>query len=80
MKADTSRKPSGRIPPDWENQERNELGQFGLKGDEPMSKKVTGVRLPVRVTDAINTLGKAEKSEWLRRILTEAAEKELLKN
>lgn len=69
---------SGRAAPDWENQKRTDLGQFGLKGDEPMSKKVTSVRLPQRIEDAIAQLPQKDRPEFLRRAITEVAERELL--
>lgn len=71
---------TGKKAPDWENQERHN-GKFGLKGDEPMSRKVTGCRLPLRIeenlTDYFEGKDKSAKSDWLRKVISEAVEREL---
>jgi hypothetical protein len=73
-------KPSGKSAPDWETQPRHG-GQFGLKGNEPMSKKVTGCRLPQRIEDIISEYfegkDKSAKSDWLRKIISDAVVREL---
>jgi hypothetical protein len=44
---------------------------------EPLADKQVQVRLPVTVDAAISKLGR-EKTPWLRRVITEAAQRELL--
>jgi hypothetical protein len=44
---------------------------------EPLADKQVQVRLPITVDTAISKLGR-EKTPWLRRVITEAAERELL--
>lgn len=44
---------------------------------EPLAGKQVQVRLPVNVDAAIAKLG-SEKTPWLRRVITEAAQRELL--
>lgn len=47
-------------------------------GDEPMAEKPLTVRVPVDVDAAVRALDKP--SDWLRRVITEAARKELIKS
>lgn len=54
--------------------ERTELGQFAPIGDEPLDKKVLGVRLPQSYSDRVKVL--PDKSEWLRRVICEAIDRE----
>uniref|UniRef100_B8HMY3 Uncharacterized protein n=1 Tax=Cyanothece sp. (strain PCC 7425 / ATCC 29141) TaxID=395961 RepID=B8HMY3_CYAP4 len=44
---------------------------------EPLSPKPLQVRVPVSVYEKVEQLGK-DKTPWLRRVITEAAERELL--
>jgi hypothetical protein len=44
---------------------------------EPLSASLTAVRLPVSIGEAISALGQ-NKTPWLRRVITEAAQRELL--
>jgi hypothetical protein len=44
---------------------------------EPLASKQAQVRLPLSVDAAISALGK-QKTAWLRRVITEAAERELM--
>lgn len=52
--------------------------RFKKTTDVELDSKVTGVRLPVQVSEAIRSIPDKERSVWLRRVITEAAEKELL--
>ncbi|MBD2019196.1 hypothetical protein H6F43_03230 [Leptolyngbya sp. FACHB-36] len=52
--------------------------QFRVQGDEPLAK-VRGVRLPQSVDAAIEALPANERSAWLKRVICEAAERELMK-
>lgn len=51
--------------------------QFRVLGDEPLAK-VRGIRLPQSVDAAIEALPANERSAWLRRVISEAAERELM--
>jgi hypothetical protein len=51
-------------------------GTFTLVGDEPLAKQVVGIRLPQSVHQLVYPL--PNRSEWLRRVITEAAQRELL--
>lgn len=54
-------------------------GRFAQTGSEPLSKRVRGVRLPQSIDAVIeHRLAQSEQSEWLRRVITEAAERELM--
>lgn len=51
--------------------------QFQPQGDEPLAK-VRGIRLPQAVDAAIESLPANERSSWVRRVICEAVERELL--
>jgi hypothetical protein len=57
--------------------QRSEGGTFTQVGDEPLSKKVIGVRLPESIYAIVHNL--PDRTEWLRRVITEAAQRELIK-
>lgn len=46
--------------------------------NEPLAKKVLGVRLPESVMAAIEALPQAERVRWLRETLVNAAREELM--
>ncbi|VEP14882.1 hypothetical protein H1P_2960011 [Hyella patelloides LEGE 07179] len=52
-----------------------ERGKFAPIGDEPLSKKVTGVRLPVSIHQWVHD--KPNYTEWVRKAIADAAEKEM---
>jgi hypothetical protein len=54
--------------------------QGEIPGNQPLSKKVTSVKLPVDIDDAIRSLPDEERVPWLRRVICEAARAELLQN
>jgi hypothetical protein len=58
-------------------------GRFIPKGDESMSTKTVGCRIPVEIESILNEYfadkEKSAKSEWLRRVISEAVKKELTK-
>lgn len=66
-----------KAPPEssLQKQGRTELGTFAGKYDEPLSKKMTGARLPVWATEKVDQL--PNKTEWVRKVLVEAVEREL---
>jgi hypothetical protein len=43
-----------------------------------LAKQATGVKLPKEIDALIRELPVAERSAWLRRVISEAAERELL--
>lgn len=45
---------------------------------EPLSKKVTGVKLPQSIHDALHALPQEERVKYLRRIISEAVERDLI--
>jgi hypothetical protein len=47
-------------------------------GTEPLSEKLTCVRLTQSIEDSLKSL--PNKSAWLRRVITEAAQRELIKD
>lgn len=57
-------------------QPHDERGRFATLGDQPLSDKVRGVRLPVDVDQYIESMPQEERSKWMRKVLTEAAHKE----
>lgn len=56
--------------------QKSQGGTFTQVGDEPLSKQVLGVRLPESVYDAVRNL--PNRTEWLRRVISEAAQRELM--
>jgi hypothetical protein len=53
------------------------LRPFKPKADAAMTGRLY-VRVPASIETAVKTLPSSERSEWLRRIITEAAQRELL--
>ncbi len=49
-----------------------------IPGNQPLAKKATGVKLPVDVDAAIRALPMKERVMWLRRVICNAAQAELL--
>lgn len=43
-----------------------------------LAKQATGVKLPKEIDALVRALPVAERSAWLRRVISEAAERELL--
>jgi hypothetical protein len=56
--------------------QRSEGGTFTQVGDEPLSKQVIGVRLPESIYAIVHRL--PNRTEWLRRVIIEAAQRELI--
>ncbi|PPT05096.1 hypothetical protein CKA32_007048 [Geitlerinema sp. FC II] len=61
--------------PEFKAQQYKPVGEI----DEPLAKKVTGVKLPKSVSEAIDALPREEKVRWLRQTLVNAAKAELMK-
>jgi hypothetical protein len=51
-------------------------GKYAPIGDEPLAGKALSVKVAPDVDALVRSL--PNRSEWLRRVITEAAEKELL--
>jgi hypothetical protein len=56
--------------------QKSRQGTFTQIGDEPLSKQVIGVRLPESIYEAVHNL--PNRAEWLRRVISEAAQRELM--
>jgi hypothetical protein len=56
--------------------QRSEGGTFTQVGEEPLSKQVIGIRLPESIHAIVHNL--PNRTEWLRRVITEAAMQELM--
>ena len=50
-------------------------GKFTTINKEPLSKQVTGVRLPVSLHEWVSQ--KPDRTAWVRRVIVEAARKEI---
>ena len=60
------------------NTEQRDLGYlFKPVSPEPLSRHVIGAKVPVDVEKAIRALPSEERGKWIRRVLTEAARREL---
>lgn len=53
------------------------LKSFPKVTDEPLAKAPVCVKLTERIDSLVRLLPPAERSAWIRRVVTEAAEKEL---
>lgn len=49
-----------------------------IPGNQPLAKKVMGIKLPIDVDTAIRALPEEERVPWLRRVISEAAYNELI--
>ena len=58
--------------------EEFKAAQFKSQGTKPLSRKPRSVKLPQDVDAAIEALPEKERSQWLRRVIVEAAERELM--
>ena len=56
--------------------QKSQGGTFTQVGDEPLSKQVVGVRLPESIHALVQNL--PNRTEWLRRVIIEAAQRELI--
>lgn len=60
------------------NPNPNPATRFKPVLNEPLERKVTGVKLPVVIGEAVRSLPPEERSAWLRRVISEAAQRELI--
>jgi len=51
-------------------------GRFQPLGDSPLAAEAVSVRLPVEVDAAVRSI--PDRADWLRRVITEAVEREEL--
>lgn len=52
---------------------------FKPEGKEPLSRRQLQVKVPLAIADALNQLPSGDRSKWLRQVITEAVERELIK-
>ncbi|WP_138503404.1 hypothetical protein [Nostoc sp. PA-18-2419] len=62
-----------------------EFKEYQFKGyteelTEPLAKKVTGLKLPQSIHDALHALPQEERVRYLRRIITEAVRRDFIDN
>lgn len=60
-----------------------EFKEYQFKGyteelTEPLAKKVTGVKLPQSIHDALHALPQEERVKYLRRVICEAVKRDLI--
>ena len=60
------------------NPNPNPATRFKPVLDAALERKVTGVKLPEVIGEAVRSLPPEERSAWLRRVISEAAQRELL--
>ncbi len=60
------------------NRPKDEQGRFISPNPEPLADKALSVRLPVLMDAVIRALPKEQRADWLRRVLCEAAQRELM--
>lgn len=51
-----------------------------IPSSQPLSKKATSIKLPIDVEAAIRQLPEEERVPWLRRVICEAAQVELMQS
>lgn len=52
--------------------------RFKPIGKKPLSRRIVGVRVEPEIESALNCLPHAQRSEWLRRVISEAVRRELI--
>jgi hypothetical protein len=57
---------------------KDEQGRFISPNPEPLADKALSVRLPISIDALIRTLPSDQRADWLRRVLCEAAQRELM--
>jgi hypothetical protein len=65
--------PNPVITPEFKAQQFKPQGEV----NGPLSNKAIGIKLPVEIDEVVRSL--PHKAEWLRRVITEAAQRELMK-
>ena len=60
------------------NRPKDEQGRFISPNPEPLADKALSVRLPVSIDAIIRSLPSDQRADWLRRVLCEAAQRELI--
>jgi hypothetical protein len=65
--------PNPVITPEFKAQQFQPQGEV----NGPLSNKAIGIKLPVEIDEVVRSL--PQKALWLRRVITEAAQRELMK-
>ncbi len=60
------------------NRPKDEQGRFISQNPEPLADKALSVRLPVSIDAVIRKLPSEQRAAWLRRVLCEAVQRELI--
>lgn len=55
-------------------------GMYASVGEQKLAEKAISVKLPVDVDLAVRTLSNTDRANWLRQVITEAAQKEFTGN
>ena len=53
---------------------------YASVGEQKLAEKAISVKLPVDVDLAVRTLSNTDRANWLRQVITEAAQKEFTGN
>jgi hypothetical protein len=57
---------------------KDEQGRFIRSHPEPLADKALSVRLPVSIDAVIRAIPSHQRADWLRRVLCDAAQRELM--
>ncbi len=52
--------------------------RFKQAGEKPLDKKALSVRVPEEIAQAVRALPDSQRSEWLRSVISEAVQRELI--
>ena len=69
--------PKDQLPPEFVAQQQQPIGEMP---DEPLARKPLAVKVGQSVHDAVVSLNQRDRITWLRRVITEAAQRELMDN
>lgn len=67
--------PKPVITPEFEAAKIKPIGDLP---DEPLGEKPLAVRVGKSIYESVSTLSQKDRINWLRRVITEAAERELM--
>jgi hypothetical protein len=56
---------------------KDEQGRFIRSNPEPLADKALSVRLPISIDAVIRAIPSHQRADWLRRVLCDAARREL---
>ncbi len=60
------------------NRPKDDQGRFISQNPEPLAEKALSVRLPLSIDAVIRKLPSEKRAAWLRRVLSEAVQRELM--